>query len=132
MVCPRIHVETLANSRARAMVKTTDVHDKIRRNSLVKEYNYYRRSSIALSRNIRKMYDTINDQEDWTAQKPFCLAFEWMDTTLAAVSSETHRQSPVLAVNIFKAVLGAFSELEKEQLVYSGTISVSGSAVAIN
>jgi hypothetical protein len=54
------------------------------------------------------------------AQKPFCLAFEWMDTTLAEVPFEEHMKDPVLVSNIVKVWLEAFVELEKEHLVYSG------------
>jgi hypothetical protein len=43
-----------------------------------------------------------------------------MDTTLAHVASESHLQSPVFVASILKSVLGAFSELETECLVYTG------------
>ncbi|TVY57777.1 hypothetical protein LCER1_G000921, partial [Lachnellula cervina] len=49
----------------------------------------------------------------WTTQKPFCLAFEWMDTTLAEVPFEEHVNDPVLVANIVKVCLEAFVELEK-------------------
>jgi serine/threonine protein kinase len=87
---------------------------------LVKEYKYYQKPSIGLFRNFRKMCDVINDPIGWTAQKPFCLAFEWMDTTLAEVPFEKYMKSPVLVANIVRVCLEAFVELEKEHLVYSG------------
>ena len=111
----------LANSCARAVVKTADVNDKVQRECLLREYNNYRRPWIASSKNFRKIYDTVNDQTNWTAQKPFCLALEWMDTTLAVMPSESHVQSPVLVASILKTVLEGFAELEREHLVYSGT-----------
>ena len=111
----------LANSCTRAVVKTADVNNRVQRECLLREYNNYRRPSIASSKNFRKIYDTVNDQTSWTAQKPFCLALEWMDTTLADIPSESHIQSPVLVASILKTVLGGFGELEREHLIYSGT-----------
>jgi len=98
----------------------------------VKEYKYYKRPSIHSSRNFRKLYDTINDPRSWTAQNPFCLAFEWMDTTLAEVSFEDHMKNPVLVASIVKVCLEAFVELEKEHIVYSGFSPPLKSYIAIH
>ena len=111
----------LTNSCIRAVVKTADVKDQVQRECLLREYNNYRRPCIASSKNFRKMYDTVGDQTSWTAQKPFCLALEWIDTTLADLPFESHIQSPVLVARILKTLLGGFGELEREHLVYSGT-----------
>jgi hypothetical protein len=113
------------------VVKTADVNDQIQMECLVKEYNYHERSSIASSKNFRRMYDTINDQTNWTAQAPFCLALEWMDVTLEDVSFKEHMHSPVLVANIVKTCLGAFAELEGENLVCSGTSILPGNSMTI-
>jgi serine/threonine protein kinase len=110
----------LANSCARAVVKTADVNNKVQRECLLREYNNHRRPRIASSQNFRKIFDTINDHTSWTAQKPFCLALEWMDTTLADISTDSHIENPVLIASILKTVLGGFGELEREHLVYTG------------
>ncbi|KAL2072517.1 hypothetical protein VTL71DRAFT_11860 [Oculimacula yallundae] len=65
------------------------------------------------------LYDIINDPIGWTAQKPFCLAFEWMDTTLAEVPFEQYMKDPILVAKIVEVCLEAFVELEREHLVYS-------------
>jgi hypothetical protein len=70
-----IHL-SLAKPHPRAVVKTANINNHVQRNCLLKEYNYYKRACIASSKNFRKLYDTINDQTPWTAQKPFCLALE--------------------------------------------------------
>jgi hypothetical protein len=114
-----------------AVVKTADVNDRIQKDCLVDEYNYYRRPSIVSSKNFRRMYDTVNDQISWTAQTPFCLAFEWMNMTQAEVPFEEHMQSPVLVANILKTCLGAFAELQEENLVYSGTLFAAGGSMTI-
>lgn len=57
------------------------------------------------------MYDTINNQSTWTDQKPFCLAFEWMDTMIAEIPPETQMQSPVLVAGILKVILETIGEL---------------------
>jgi serine/threonine protein kinase len=116
----QLHTGVCANSRTRAVVKSADVENQTQVDCLVKEYKYYKKPSIESSRNFRKLCDIINDPIGWTAQKPFCLAFEWMDTTLAEVPFEEHMKDPVLVANIVKVCLEAFVELEKEHLVYSG------------
>jgi len=73
--------------------------------SLVKEYKYHQKPSIKSSRNFRKLCDIINDPIGWTAQKPFCLAFEWMDTSLAEVPFEEHVKDLVLVANIVKVCM---------------------------
>lgn len=90
--------------------------------SLVKEYKYYKKPCIESSKSFRTPCDIINDPIDWTDQKPFCLAFEWMDTTLAEVpfNEKQRMENPVLVANVVKVCLEAFAELEKEHLVYSG------------
>lgn len=110
-----------ANPLARAVVKTADVNDKVQRECLLREYNNHRRPRIASSKHFRKIFDTIDDQTSWTAQKPFCLALEWMDTTLADIPTESHIENPVLIASLFKTVLGGFGELEQEHIVYTGT-----------
>ncbi|TVY18848.1 Cyclin-dependent kinase 20, partial [Lachnellula arida] len=102
-----------------AAVKSADLENQTQVDCLVKEYKYYKKPSIESSRSFRKLYDIINDPIGWTAQKPFCLAFKWMDTTLAEVPFEEHMKDPVLVANIVKVYLEAFVELENEHLVYS-------------
>ncbi|ESZ92265.1 hypothetical protein SBOR_7354 [Sclerotinia borealis F-4128] len=68
-----------------AVVKSAVLENQTQVDCLVKEYKYYKKPSIESSRNFRKLCDIINDPIGWTAQKPFCLAFEWMDTTYAHV-----------------------------------------------
>ncbi len=116
----QLHIGVCANSRTRAVVKSADLENQTQVDCLVKEYNYYKKPSIESSRNFRKLCDIINDPISWTAQKPFCLAFEWMDTTLAEIPFEQHMKDPVLVANIVKVCLEAFFELQKEHLVYSG------------
>lgn len=81
------------------------------------------RPSIASFKYIRKMYDTVNNQSTLTDQNPFCLAFEWMDTTLAEKPPETQMQSPVLVAGILKVILESIGELENNtsfiQVCYS-------------
>ncbi|KAF7871644.1 hypothetical protein EAF04_003751 [Stromatinia cepivora] len=103
----------------RAVVKSADLENQIQVHCLVKEYKYYKIPSIESSRNFRKMCDVINDPIGWTPQKPFCLAFGWMDTILAEVSFEEHMKNPRLVANIVKVCLEAFVELEKDHLVYT-------------
>ncbi|CZT08249.1 uncharacterized protein RAG0_13405 [Rhynchosporium agropyri] len=103
-----------------AVVKSADLENQTQMDSLVKEYKYYKKPSIESSTNFRKLCNVIHVPTGWTAQNPFCLAFEWMDTTLAEVPFEEHMKDPVLVANIVKVCLEAFVELEKEHLVYSG------------
>ena len=117
----QLHVGIRVNCYIRAFVKSADLENQTQMDCLVKEYKYHQKPSIKSSRNFRKLCDIINDTVGWTAQKPFCLAFEWMDTTLAEVPFEEHMKDPVLVANIVRVCLQAFVELEKEHLVYSGT-----------
>jgi serine/threonine protein kinase len=112
-------VQSLLPKNRWAVVKSADLENQTQVDCLVKEYKYYKKPSIESSRNFRKLCDIINDPIGWTAQKPFCLAFEWMDTTLAEVPFEEHMKDPILVANIVKVCLEAFVELEKEHLVYS-------------
>ncbi|XMA16272.1 hypothetical protein WAI453_009063 [Rhynchosporium graminicola] len=112
-------IQALLPKNRWAVVKSADLENETQMDSLVKEYKYYRKPSIESSTNFRKLCDVIHVPTGWTAQKPFCLAFEWMDTTLAEVPFEEHMKDPGLVANIIKVCLEAFVELEKEYLVYS-------------
>lgn len=112
-------VQSLLPKSRWAVVKSADLENQTQVDCLVKEYKYYKKPSIESSRNFRNLCDIINDPIGWTAQKPFCLAFEWMDMTLAEVPFEEHMKDLVLVANIVKVCLEAFVELEKEHLVYS-------------
>ncbi|CZT03806.1 uncharacterized protein RCO7_07568 [Rhynchosporium graminicola] len=112
-------IQALLPKNRWAVVKSADLENETQMDSLVKEYKYYRKPSIESSTNFRKLCDVIHVPTGWTAQKPFCLAFEWMDTTLAEVPLEEHMKDPGLVANIVKVCLEAFVELEKEHLVYS-------------
>lgn len=101
-------------------MKSADLDNQAQVDCLVKEYNYYQKPAIESSGNFRGLRDVVNDPVGWTAQKPFCLVFEWMDTTLAEVPLEEPVEDLVLVANIVKVCLEAFVELEKERLVYSG------------
>ncbi|KAH8728767.1 hypothetical protein GQ44DRAFT_724214 [Phaeosphaeriaceae sp. PMI808] len=114
-----LHVRVCADSRTRAVVKSADLGNQTQMDCLMKEYKYYKKPSIESSRNFRKLCDIVNDPIDWTVQKPFYLAFEWMDTTLAEVPFEKRINNPILVANIVKVCLEAFAELEKEHLVYT-------------
>lgn len=116
----QFHVGRYSHSPTRAVVKGANLENQTQVDCLVKEYNYYKKPSIASSKNFRRLCDIINGHIGWTAQKPFCLAFEWMDTTLAEVPFEEHMKDPALIANIVKVCLEAFVELGKEHLVYSG------------
>ena len=105
-------------------MKSANLENETQVDSLVREYSYYKKPFIESSRNFRKLCDIINDPKDWTDQKPFCLAFEWMDTTLTEASFEEHMKDPVLVANIIKVCLEAFAELEKEHLVYTGKLLI--------
>lgn len=104
-------------------MKSANIENRNQMNSLIRECNYYKKPIIELSENFRKLCDVINDPEDWTPEKPFCLAFEWMDTTFADIAFDEHMRDPVLVANIVKVCLEAFAELEKENLVYTGIIN---------
>ena len=127
MVCLQLScIQESANPRNRAVVKSAHLENETQVDCLIKECEYYKKPSIESSRDFRKLCDIINDPIGWTAQKPFCLAFEWMDKTLAEVPFAEHindpvfMNDPVLVANIIKVCLEAFVELEKEHLVYAG------------
>jgi hypothetical protein len=48
-------------SRTRAVVKSADLENQTQVDCLVKEYKYYQKRSIKLSRNFRKLCGIIND-----------------------------------------------------------------------
>ncbi|KAI1977064.1 hypothetical protein LOZ53_006453 [Ophidiomyces ophidiicola] len=102
-----------------AVIKTTDPQVCSKKNSLFREYKYHKASSINACPSIRKMYDTINDPNDWTAEKPFCLALEWMDTTLEDVPAVIPLRSTALAKAVVEASLHAFVAADQEGLVYT-------------
>ncbi|CZT49051.1 uncharacterized protein RSE6_09833 [Rhynchosporium secalis] len=99
-------IQALLPKNQWAVVKSADLENETQIDSLVKEYKYYRKPSIESSTNFRKLCDVIHVPTGWTAQKPFCLAFEWIDTTLAEVHFEKHMKDPGLVANIIKAVCG--------------------------
>ncbi len=129
----QLHIGVYTNSHTRAVLKSANLENQTQMDCLVKKYQYYKKPSIESSRNFRKLSDIINDPIGWTAQKPFCLAFEWMDTTLAEVPFEEHMKDPILVASIVKVCLEAFVELEKEHLVHSGiSYSTLKRSIAIN
>ncbi|KAK0113230.1 hypothetical protein ONS95_014925 [Cadophora gregata] len=112
-------VQTLLPKSRWAVVKSADPENQTQVDCLLKEYKYYKKPSMERSSNFRNLCDIINNPTCWTAQNPFCLAFEWMDTTLGEVPLAEYMNDPVLVANIVKVCLQAFVELEKEHLVYS-------------
>lgn len=109
-------------------MKTTNPNDGIQRRLMLNELNHHGRQSIAPRPSIRKMYDTTNTPNSWTVENPFCLALEWMETTLADVPCILPLRSPILVRNVVKAVLQALAAVEREGLVYSGTPCTSESS----
>lgn len=64
------------------------------------------------------MHDTVNNPHSWAADRPFGLALEWMDETLADVPCALPLKSPVLVKVVIEAALHAFAAAEAEGLVY--------------
>ena len=74
------------NSLVRVVIKTAPLDNGAARESLEREYNAYRISSITSNPYFRAIYDIISDlknlNEDAGDSPPY-LVLEWMDCTLA-------------------------------------------------
>ena len=111
------------NSPVRAVIKTASPNNKAARESLKREYNAYRISSIASNPYFRAIYDIISDPKNLNedaGDSPPCLVLEWMDRTLAQVLSKRHLQNCILIKAAMDAVLFGLVTLDKEKLINTG------------
>ena len=116
-------VSSKVNSPVRVVIKTAPPNNKAARESLKREYNAYRISSIASNPYFRAIYDIISDPKNFdedAGESPPCLVLEWMDCTLAQVPFERHLQNYILIKAIMDAILFGLVTLDKEKLVNTG------------
>ena len=116
-------VSSKVNCLVRVVIKTAPPDNKAARESLKREYNAYRISSIASNPYFRAIYDIISDPKNLdedTSDSPPCLVLEWMDCTLAQVPSKRYLQNYILIKAIIDAVLFGLVTLDKEKLVNTG------------
>lgn len=100
---------------------------------LQQEMNAYRKPSIANSKHIRSMYDTVNkyqtrkafkDEQAFNAaaeKEPFCLVLEWMDVPLSILDPEKYKNNPAFMAALFEAGLGGARDIDSAGLVWTGT-----------
>lgn len=102
----------------RAVIKTAP-DDQVVLESLGREYDTYRNSSIASNLCFRAMYDIIGDRQKLEANVGG-LVLEWMDCTLAEVPPEQYQQNPTFIKAVVDAVLSSLVALEQRKLVNTG------------
>lgn len=111
------------NGTVSVLIKTAAPDDQQGRKCLRREYIVYRKPSVAMSPDIRPMYDVIGDLDDLdsdTSDRLPCLVFEWLDFTLTEVPSKDYRQNCVFLKAIVKAGLSSLVALLKESLMNTG------------
>jgi hypothetical protein len=96
--------------------------------------NAYRKPSIANSKHIRSIYDTINKFQSQKAFKntqafntvaqkePFCLVLEWMDEPLSKLDPEKFKNNPAFMGALFEAGLGGIRDINSAGLVWTGML----------
>ncbi|KAF2013520.1 kinase-like protein [Aaosphaeria arxii CBS 175.79] len=83
------------------------------------ERKYYANPAIRSCSQFRALCDVIDSPEDMEPELGSCLAFEWMDCTLADLSPESHKSNSTLHKSVSEAMLSALDVLGSQRLIHA-------------